>query len=299
MRWSKTPAVSDWESPSSVRKLRRRFQLGGDWLGLQVPSLNMVSVGWALQVVAAGVGVTLVGCNDPGCGERGGLVMSLSATVVSEVAPKQRHLVVAWGSGFRHLRARRAQMPRPSTMGLAVHRPPRAGSDGPSALGPGLGKERARWRTSTSIPWRHRRGRADRPRTRGRMLAETMEVRVGPGAARRDRHRLGHLLRMRMLPTAMPYRRPLRGPRNAAGPELRCQGVFSLRGLLGMPRRRSVAPARHCLIHPQCRSASDHRHRWPGPVRIVREASRRRPRHEGRRPAPRRFTPPDRWPSGE
>ncbi len=68
-------------------KASATLELGGDWLGLQVPSLNMVSVGWALQVVAAGVGVTLVGCNDPGCGERAGLVMSLSATVVSEVAP--------------------------------------------------------------------------------------------------------------------------------------------------------------------------------------------------------------------
>ncbi|HXR21604.1 MAG TPA: 4Fe-4S binding protein, partial [Acidimicrobiales bacterium] len=78
-------------------KASATLELGGDWLELQVPSLNMVSVGWALQVVATGVGVTLVGCNDPGCGERARQVMSLSAIVVSEVAPRQRHLVVAWG----------------------------------------------------------------------------------------------------------------------------------------------------------------------------------------------------------
>ena len=102
-------------------KASATVELGGDWLELQVPSLSMVSVGWALQVVAAGVGVTLVGCDDPGCGDRAGDVMGLSATVVGEVAPGQRHLVVAWGGRLPAPRAGRAQMSRPLTM--AVGRP--------------------------------------------------------------------------------------------------------------------------------------------------------------------------------
>ena len=191
-------------------KASATLELGGDWLELQVPSLNMVSVGWALQVVATGVGVTLVGCNDPGCGERARQVMSLSAIVVSEVAPRQRHLVVAWGCRLpAPPSAEGADAPsfddgfRPS---IALREPEatvRALSDlacrinelggGPVLASPG----------PTGVAG-HRRGRARRPRTRGRMLAATVEVRVGPGAARRDRHRLGNLLRLRMLPTAMP-----------------------------------------------------------------------------------------------
>jgi len=46
--------------------------LGHELLGLRVPSLEMVSAGWLLQLVSAGVGVQLVACGDDNCASRAG-----------------------------------------------------------------------------------------------------------------------------------------------------------------------------------------------------------------------------------
>jgi ferredoxin len=71
--------------------------VGGPWLVLEVPSLEMVTAGWVLQVVAAGDRVTLVGCGEKACAGRGREMSLLSAEVVDQVAPGRRHLVVGPG----------------------------------------------------------------------------------------------------------------------------------------------------------------------------------------------------------
>jgi ferredoxin len=45
--------------------------LGGGWLSLEVPSLEMVSAGWPLQFLAAGAPVKLAACGDSACRSRG------------------------------------------------------------------------------------------------------------------------------------------------------------------------------------------------------------------------------------
>jgi ferredoxin len=45
-------------------------RLGEQWLALRVLSLEMVSAGWLLQLVAAGIGARVVACEDESCGER-------------------------------------------------------------------------------------------------------------------------------------------------------------------------------------------------------------------------------------
>ena len=44
-------------------------RVGEPWL-LRVPSVEMVTAGWLLQLIRAGVGVRLIGCEDERCGER-------------------------------------------------------------------------------------------------------------------------------------------------------------------------------------------------------------------------------------
>lgn len=45
-------------------------RVGEPWLVLRVPSVEMVTAGWLLQLIRAGVGVRLIGCEDERCGER-------------------------------------------------------------------------------------------------------------------------------------------------------------------------------------------------------------------------------------
>ena len=68
--------------------------LGGPWLALEVPSLEMVSVGWLLQVVAAGASVTTRGCRDEACEGRGRQLALLTSDIVGLVAPRLRSLVI-------------------------------------------------------------------------------------------------------------------------------------------------------------------------------------------------------------
>jgi ferredoxin len=60
--------------------------LGGDWLTLEVPSIEMVSVGWALQILAAGVSVRLIGCDDDGCNVRAREIAQLCASLIDAAA---------------------------------------------------------------------------------------------------------------------------------------------------------------------------------------------------------------------
>ncbi len=41
--------------------------VGGPWLTLRVPSIEIVTAGWILQLVGAGVGVTAIACEDKDC----------------------------------------------------------------------------------------------------------------------------------------------------------------------------------------------------------------------------------------
>jgi Fe-S-cluster-containing hydrogenase component 2 len=45
-------------------------RIGGPWLKLCVPSLEMVTTGWLLQLTAVGVGVWLIACGDSDCAGR-------------------------------------------------------------------------------------------------------------------------------------------------------------------------------------------------------------------------------------
>ncbi len=76
-----------------------KVTLGGRWLALEVPSLEMVTAGWLLQVVAAGAAVTVRGCGERACHRRGLELARLSGEVVSRVAPGRRGLVVVPGVG--------------------------------------------------------------------------------------------------------------------------------------------------------------------------------------------------------
>jgi ferredoxin len=60
--------------------------IGGDWLPLQVPSLEIVSVGWLLQILAAGLSVRLVECDEERCVTRGHEITRLSFALVQEAA---------------------------------------------------------------------------------------------------------------------------------------------------------------------------------------------------------------------
>ena len=80
-----------------------KVTLGGLWLALEVPSLEMVTAGWLLQVVAAGAVVTVRGCGEEVCRSRGRELARLSAEVVAKVAPERQGLVVVPGDGPRAL----------------------------------------------------------------------------------------------------------------------------------------------------------------------------------------------------
>ncbi|HMK97145.1 MAG TPA: 4Fe-4S binding protein [Acidimicrobiales bacterium] len=67
--------------------------LGSAWLPLEVPSLEMVTAGWALQYVAAGVPVALMGCADAACADRATKVAGFASLLVGEVAPEHRGMV--------------------------------------------------------------------------------------------------------------------------------------------------------------------------------------------------------------
>jgi ferredoxin len=60
--------------------------LGEQWLCLRVPSLEMVSAGWLLQLVAAGTAVRLVACNEDRCRSRAGDLEHFTADLLANVA---------------------------------------------------------------------------------------------------------------------------------------------------------------------------------------------------------------------
>ena len=61
--------------------------VGADWLPLEVPSLEMASAGWPLQLLSAGIAVAIVGCDDDACARHGRELDSLCAALAGEAAP--------------------------------------------------------------------------------------------------------------------------------------------------------------------------------------------------------------------
>lgn len=57
----------------------RRLPLGCEWLPLEVPSLEMVTAGWVLQLLAAGLSVKLLACSDEACVAQRRLLTSFCA----------------------------------------------------------------------------------------------------------------------------------------------------------------------------------------------------------------------------
>ena len=82
-----------------------KVALGGPWLALEVPSLEMVTAGWLLQIVAAGAAVTVRGCGEDACRGRGRELARLCGEVVGKVAPGRQRLVVVPGDGPKPLTA--------------------------------------------------------------------------------------------------------------------------------------------------------------------------------------------------
>jgi len=62
--------------------------LGGEWLPLEVPSLEIASVGWLLQILAAGSSVRLVDCDDEPCVTRGREITTLSHALAQRASPE-------------------------------------------------------------------------------------------------------------------------------------------------------------------------------------------------------------------
>ena len=78
-------------------KALANVSLDGSWLPLEVPSLEMVSAGWPLQILSADVGVRLVGCADVACATRGRELTDFCSDLVNHVAPSWRQLIGAPG----------------------------------------------------------------------------------------------------------------------------------------------------------------------------------------------------------
>lgn len=66
--------------------------VGADWLPLEVPSLEMASGGWLLQILSAGVGVAIAGCDDDACARHGRELDSLCDALAGEHAHGWRRL---------------------------------------------------------------------------------------------------------------------------------------------------------------------------------------------------------------
>ena len=94
---------------------------GGSWLPLEVPSLEMVTVGWVLQVLAAGVPVAIAGCEKRACAARAVATSQFASALLGKVAPELAHLVSGPESLRRTSRREGRTLPLyPST----VPRPP-------------------------------------------------------------------------------------------------------------------------------------------------------------------------------
>ena len=67
--------------------------LGGQWLPLEVPSMDMVSAGWVFQLLAFGAPVRLTGCADGDCAARARELARFAGEAVGAVAaggPRRR-----------------------------------------------------------------------------------------------------------------------------------------------------------------------------------------------------------------
>lgn len=69
-----------------------QLPIGADWLPLEVPSLEMTSAGWLLQILSAGVGVAVAGCDDDACARHGRELDSLCGALAGEHTPGWRRL---------------------------------------------------------------------------------------------------------------------------------------------------------------------------------------------------------------
>ena len=60
-------------------------RLGGRWLVLKVPSLEMVTAGWLLRLIAAGVGACVVACQQAACQKRASDLDSYLGVVAAQL----------------------------------------------------------------------------------------------------------------------------------------------------------------------------------------------------------------------
>ena len=142
--------------------------VGADWLPLEVPSLEMTSAGWLLQILSAGAGVAIVGCDDDACARHRRELDSLCAALADEAAPGWQRLTgqfTGWDSPAPSRSERRAagraapiglREPAATAGALSAlfsRAQPATGTPGtaaaPTSPAPGTGQGR-RWRPATT-----------------------------------------------------------------------------------------------------------------------------------------------------
>lgn len=69
-----------------------RVPVGAEWLPLEVPSLELVTTGWPLQILSAGTGVAFAGCDRDGCAGRASELDGFCAELDSQAAAGWRRL---------------------------------------------------------------------------------------------------------------------------------------------------------------------------------------------------------------
>ncbi len=114
-------------------KALAKVPLGGSWLPLEVPSLEMVSAGWPLQILSADVGVKLVGCDDVACATRARELTDFCSGVVNHVDPSWRQLIGAPGC-LRSTAVSRSRETPPAPVASIEFREPEATVGALSAL---------------------------------------------------------------------------------------------------------------------------------------------------------------------
>ena len=72
--------------------------LGREWLTLRVPSVQMVTAGWLLQLVAAKTRVLVVACDDSECAKRAEILESFVRSLLADLARPDRG---AAGPGYK------------------------------------------------------------------------------------------------------------------------------------------------------------------------------------------------------
>lgn len=97
---------------------------GGAWLPLEVPSLEMVSAGWALQLLSSGIAVSLVGCDEEACARRQSQLTDLCSRLIEAAAPELRGFIAgSVGDSLPPIEVPRRQLPADGVVTIVLREP--------------------------------------------------------------------------------------------------------------------------------------------------------------------------------